>query len=130
MVREVLRDEMALVALESAPLSTGADTRYQCGADAVLNLSFANPAVTLPAADKILRNLLRRFPTRDLNPVPVSSFVIDKHMRTGTLNSRLSLESHPVAVGRAANLIDILPAGRSHSLIPTRSLRRTCFVTG
>jgi len=49
--------------------------------------SHANPAVTLPAADKILRHLLRRFPFRDLNSVSVSNFVIDEHVRTGTLNS-------------------------------------------
>ena len=85
MVREVMRDETAL---ESAPLSVAADHRYQCGCGAALNLSFANPAVTFTAADKILRNLLRRFTSRDLNSVPVSTFVIDENMRTGTLNSR------------------------------------------
>ena len=89
---------------------------------ATLNFSLGKPTVTFLAADKILRNLLGRFPFRDLNPVPVSTFVIDEHMRTGTLNSRLSLESHPVAAGRGANLIDILPACRSHSLIPPRPL--------
>ena len=75
------------MALESAPASVTADHRYQCGCAAALNLSFANPAVTFPAADKILRNLLRRFPSWDLNSVPVSIFVIDEHIRTGTLNS-------------------------------------------
>ncbi len=59
----------------------------QYGCVAALNLSFAKPAVTFRATDKILRNLLRRFPFRDLNSVPVSSFVIDEHMRTGTFNS-------------------------------------------
>ncbi len=84
MVREVLhhRDGFGV-----RPLSVVADHRYQCGCTAALNLSFANPAVTFPAADKILRNLLRRFPSRDLNSVPVSIFVIDKHMRTRTINS-------------------------------------------
>ena len=77
MVREVLRDEMAL---ESTPLSAAADHRYQCGCAAALGLSFVQPTVTFLAADKILRNLLRRFPFRDLNSVPVSSFVIDEHM--------------------------------------------------
>ncbi len=84
MVREVMRDEMVL---ESASVSATADHRYQCGCAAALNLSFADPAVTLPAAHKILRNLLRRFTSRDLNPVPVSTFVIDEHMRPGPLNS-------------------------------------------
>ena len=84
MVREVMRDEMVL---ESASVSASADHRYQCGCAAALNLSFADPAVTLLAADKILRNLLRRFPSWDLNSVPVSTFVIDEHMRPGTLNS-------------------------------------------
>ena len=112
-------DEMPL---ESAPLSAAADPRYQCGDAAALIRSFAEPTVTFLATDQILRHLLRRFPSRDLNSVPVSNFVVDEHMRTGTLNSRLSLESHPIAVGRAANLIDILPARRSHSLIPPRSL--------
>ena len=84
MVREVMRDEMAL---ESVPFGVAADHRYQCGCAAGLNLSFAHPAVTLPAADKILRNLLRRFTSRDLNSVPVSIFVIDEHMRPGALNS-------------------------------------------
>jgi hypothetical protein len=70
-----------------SPPSVAADHRYQCECAAALDLSFANPAVTFSAADKILRNLLRRFPSRDLNSVPVSSFVIDKHMRPGTLNS-------------------------------------------
>ncbi len=39
-------------------------------------------AYSLPA-DKILRNLLGRFPAWDLNPVSVSPSVIDEHMRTG-----------------------------------------------
>ena len=84
MVREVLRDEMAL---ESAPLSAAADHRYQCGCAAALSLSLAKPTVTFLASDKIRGHLLRRFPFRDLNSVPVSSFVIDEHMRPGTLNS-------------------------------------------
>ena len=50
------------------------------------NLSFRQPTVTFLIADKILCNLLRRFPFRDLNS-PVSSFVIDEYMRSGTLNS-------------------------------------------
>ena len=79
-----MRDEMAL---EPTPLSVAADHRYQCGCAAEINLSFANPAVTFPAADKILRNLLRRFPSWDLNSVPVSIFVIEEHMRPETLNS-------------------------------------------
>jgi hypothetical protein len=82
MVREVERDEMAL---EPTPLSVAAD--HQCGCAAALNLSFGKPTVTFLSADKILRNLLRRFPSRDLNSVPVSSFVIYEHMRPGTLNS-------------------------------------------
>ena len=69
------------------PLSVVADHRYQCGCTAALNLSFANPAVTFPATYEILRNLLRRFPSWDLNSVPVSIFVIDEHMRPGALNS-------------------------------------------
>jgi hypothetical protein len=125
MVREVVRGEMAL---ESAPLSAAVDHHYQYGCAAALNLSFAKLTVTFRATDKILPNLLGRFPFRDLNPVPVSTFVIDEHMRTGTLNSRLYLESHPVAVGRGANLIDISLSCRSHSLIPTRSLKETWFV--
>ena len=75
------------MALEPAPLSVAADHRYQCGCAAALNLSFGKPAVTFLATDQILRHLLRRFPSRDLNSAPVSSFVIDEHMRTGTLNS-------------------------------------------
>ena len=51
------------------------------------HLSFAKPTVTLLATDQILRNLLRRLPSRYLNSVPVANFVIDEHMRTGTLNS-------------------------------------------
>ena len=70
-----MRDEMAL---EPTPLSVAADHRYQCGCAAEINLSFANPAVTFPAADKILRNLLRRFPSWDQNSVPVSIFVRDE----------------------------------------------------
>ena len=57
------------------------------GCAAALNLSFGKPAVTFLATDKILRNLLRRFPSRDLNSVPVSTFVVDEHMRPRTLNS-------------------------------------------
>jgi hypothetical protein len=76
-----------MIRLRIPPLRVAADHRYQCGCGAALNLSFANPAVTFPAADKIFRNLLRRFTSRDLNPVPVSSFVIDENMRPGTLNS-------------------------------------------
>src|SRR6266700_7274476 len=111
MVRGDARDEMAL---EPTSLSAAVDHRlrmYKCAA--ALNLSFGKPAVTFPAADKILCNLLRRFPSRDLNSVPVANLVVDEHMRTETLKSCLSLESHPVAVGRAANLLDILPARRS-----------------
>jgi hypothetical protein len=77
-------DEMAL---ESAPLSAAADPRYQCGDAAALNLTFAEPTVTFLATNQILRHLLRRFPSRDLNSVPVSIFVIDEHMRPGALNS-------------------------------------------
>ena len=84
MVREVLRDEMAL---ESTRLSAAADHRYQCGCAAAPDLSCAYPAVTFRATDKLLRNLLRRFPFRDLDSVPVSIFVIDEHMRPGALNS-------------------------------------------
>ncbi len=84
MVREVVRGEMAW---ESAPLSAAVDHRYQYGCAAVLNLSFAKPTVTFRATDKILSNLLGRFPSRDLNSVPVSTFIVDEHMRTGTLNS-------------------------------------------
>ena len=84
MVRELLRDEMAL---EPAPLNAAADHRYQRRCAAALSLSFAKPTVTFLAADKILRNLRGRFPSRDLNSVPVSIFVIDEHMRPGTLNS-------------------------------------------
>ena len=115
-----MRDEMAL---GSAPLSAAADHRYRCGYAPALGLSFAKPTVTFRATDKVLRNLLRRFPFRDLNSIPISRFVIDEHMRTGTLNWRLYLESYPVAVGRGANLIDILPSCRSQVLIPPRSLR-------
>ncbi len=79
-----MRDEMAL---ESASVCATADHRNRCGCPAALNLSFGKPTVTFLAADKILRNLLSRFPTWDLNPVSVSSFVIDENMRPGTLKS-------------------------------------------
>ena len=59
MVREVLRDEMAL---ESTPLSAAADHRLPNVGAPQLNLSFGKPTVTFLAADKIVRNLLRRFP--------------------------------------------------------------------
>ena len=75
------------MALEPTPLSVAADHRYQCGCAAALNLSFANPAVTFRAADKIIRNLLRRLPSRDLNSAPVATIVIDEHLRPRTLNS-------------------------------------------
>ena len=74
------------MALEPTPLGVAADHRYQCGCAAALNLSFGKPTVTLLTADKILRNRLRRFPSRNLKSVPVSSFVIDELMRPGTLN--------------------------------------------
>ena len=73
--------------LESAPLSAAADHHYQCGCAAAHSLSFGKPAVSLLATDQILRHLLRRFPSRDLNSVLVSNFVVDEHMRTGTLNT-------------------------------------------
>ena len=125
MVTEVMPDESAL---ESASVSATADHRNACGGPQRLNASFAKPTVTFLATDQILRHLLRRFPSRDLNSVPVANLVVDEHMRTETLKSCLSLESHPVAVGRVADLIDILPACRSHSLVPLRSLKETWFV--
>ncbi len=86
MVRGVLhRDEMVLESLLKRSRRLSLPMWVRCAA--ALNLSFADPAVTLPAADKILRNLLRRFPSRDLNSVPVSIFVIDEHVRPRTLNS-------------------------------------------
>ena len=112
-----MRWHWSLLLFNAAP-----DHRYQCRCAAALSLSFANPAVTFPATYEILRNLLRRFPSWNLNSVPVANLVVDEHMRTETLKSCLSLESHPVAAGRGANLIDILPACRSHSLIPPRPL--------
>ena len=75
------------MALEPTPLSVAADHRYQRGCAAALNLSCGKPTVTFLTADKILRNLLRRFPSRNLKSVPVSNFVIDEHMRPGALNS-------------------------------------------
>ena len=56
------------MALEPTPLGVAADHRYQCGCAAALNLSFGKPTVTF------------------LTAVPVSSFVVDEHMRPGTLN--------------------------------------------
>ena len=60
---------------------------YKCGCAAALNLSFGKPTVAFLAADQILRNLLGRFPAWDLNSVPVPNFVVDEHVRTGTLNA-------------------------------------------
>jgi hypothetical protein len=62
--------------------------RYQRnGCARTLTVSFANPTVTLRATNEILYNLLGSFPAWDFDPVPQSLFVIDEHMRTGTLNS-------------------------------------------
>src|SRR6266849_4943097 len=63
-----------------------------------------NPTIALPATDKVIGNLLGSFSAGDSNPIPPSSFVIDEDMRTGTLNSRLSFESHAIAAGRVPNL--------------------------
>jgi hypothetical protein len=84
MVREVMRHEMAL---ESGSVGATANSSQPMWCPAALNVSFANPTVTLLTSDKIVRNLLRRFPSGDLNPVPLSTFVVDEHMRTGTLDS-------------------------------------------
>jgi hypothetical protein len=84
MVREVMRIDgfRSPLLLARPPIIA-----YQCRCAAALSLSFGKPTVTFRATDKILRNLLRRFPFRYRNSVPVATFVIDEHMRTGTLNS-------------------------------------------
>jgi len=63
-----------------------------------------NPTIALPATDKVIGNLLGSFSAWDSNPIPSSLFVIDEDMRTRTLTSRLSFESHSIATGRVANL--------------------------
>jgi hypothetical protein len=63
-----------------------------------------NPTIAFPATDKVTGNLLGSFSAWDSNPIPPSLFVIDKDMRTWTLNSRLSFESHPIAAGRVPNI--------------------------
>jgi hypothetical protein len=63
-----------------------------------------NPTIALAATDKVIGNLLGSFSAWDSNPIPPSLFVIDEDMRTWTLNSRLSFESHSIATGRVANL--------------------------
>jgi hypothetical protein len=54
-----MRDEMAMecASLSAAPIIAP----MWCAA--ALNLSFAKPTVNFLAADKIVRNLLRRFPS-------------------------------------------------------------------
>ncbi len=63
-----------------------------------------NPTVAFLATDKVIGNLLGGLSTGDRKPIPPSLFVIDKDMRTGTLKSRLSFESHSIAAGRVPNL--------------------------
>jgi hypothetical protein len=63
-----------------------------------------NPTITFPATDKVIGDLLGGFSARHSNPIPPSLFVIDEDTRTGTLNSRLSFESHSIAGGRVPNL--------------------------
>jgi len=86
MLREVMRDEMAF---ESAPLSGTDDQRHHrvgCPRSAESSDLLTQRSLSLPP-DKILRNLLGRFPAWNLNPIPLAIFVIDKDMRTRTLNS-------------------------------------------
>src|SRR5260221_6018200 len=63
-----------------------------------------NPAIAFLATDKVIGNLLGSFSTGDSNPIPPSLFVINEDMRTGTLNSRLSFESHSITTRRVPNL--------------------------
>ena len=63
-----------------------------------------NPTIALPATDKVIGNLFGGFSAGDSNPIPPSLSVIDEDMRTTTLNSRLSFESHSIAAGCVANL--------------------------
>ncbi len=63
-----------------------------------------NPTVAFLATDKVVGNLFGCCSRGHSNPIPSSLFVIDEDMRTGTLNSRLSFESHSMAAGRMPNL--------------------------
>ena len=63
-----------------------------------------DPTIAFPATYKVVGDLLGGFSAGDSNPIPPSPFVIDEDMRTGTLNSRLSFESHSIAAGRVPNL--------------------------
>jgi hypothetical protein len=63
-----------------------------------------NPTIAFRTTYKVIGNLLGGLSTRDCDPVPPSLFVIDEDMRTRTLNSRLTFESHSVAAGCVANL--------------------------
>jgi hypothetical protein len=63
-----------------------------------------NPTIAFRAADKVIGDLLHGFSARDSNSIPPSLFVVDEDMRTGTLNSRLSFESHSLAAWRVPNL--------------------------
>ena len=64
----------------------------------------ANPTIAFLSTDKVVGNLLSGLSTGDCNPMPPSLLVIDEDMRTATLNSRLSFESHFIAAGCEANL--------------------------
>jgi hypothetical protein len=62
-----------------------------------------NPTIAFRTTHKVIGNLLGGFSTRDCDPVPPSLFVIDEDMRTRTLNSRLTFESHSIAARCVAN---------------------------
>jgi hypothetical protein len=64
----------------------------------------ANPTIAFLSTDKVVGNLLRRVSAGDCNPMPRSLLVIDEDMRTRTLNSPLSFESHSIAAGCVTNL--------------------------
>ncbi len=71
---------------------------------ALLDTLLGNPTIVFLATDKVISNLLGGFSAGDSNPIPPSLLVIDEDMRTRTLNSRLSFESHAIAAGCVANL--------------------------
>ena len=71
---------------------------------ALPNTLLGNPGITFLATDEVIGNLFGGFSAGDSNPIPPSVLVIDEDMRTRTLNSRLSFESHSMPAGRVPNL--------------------------
>lgn len=109
-LRSALRTETDHLHQRCASHRRSTRTRQTCRSSSQLPLRPAgerllvNPTITFLATNKVIGNLLGRFPAWNLNLKPLVIFVIDQNMRIGAFNPRIYFESHSIAGGCVTNL--------------------------